>query len=310
MFDTLYIWLPSERAGEIDLNQFTKYLLDVEDCFQNGERKIRGRLRNLKVLISPTGISIKGSLPKFHYGNNLKNLTSNEIKSAIQKIGNDLSIPILKARLTRIDIGINLSMDHEPKYYFRGLGKLAKMARGNFSETSLYYTNTTKTLNFYDKNREFYKTSKIPDKFGLEKNLLRYELRLKKWLGRNFENREVLVSNLIDKKFCKQILAIWAENYFSIKKNNIVHFDPTLIHLPKDYLEFLTLKGIEAHRENISTDIKFLKSIESLKSKEYYSRLIAKINEISSSPKITIESDLNKELDFKITQILAEMDSG
>jgi hypothetical protein len=71
----------------------------------------------------------------------LINLTFEEVKVAIKKIGVDLSIPIMNSKLTRIDIGFNMSMEFEPKFYFKGLGELARMHRSEISEDSLYYKN-------------------------------------------------------------------------------------------------------------------------------------------------------------------------
>jgi len=155
MFDTIHIWLPSERSGKIDLNLFIQNLEKTEEIKSEfGEYKIRGKLRqNLNVLFTSNGISIKGSLAKYFIGNNLKTLTREEIKTAIQKIGNDLSIPILKAKLTRIDIGFNMSMEYEPRYYFNGLGEKSRMHRSIVDPTSLYYKNGSKVLNFYAMTR-------------------------------------------------------------------------------------------------------------------------------------------------------------
>ncbi|MCH7402895.1 phage/plasmid replication protein [Belliella kenyensis] len=307
MIDTLHIWLPIERVGKLDLDLFAKNLQGIENIqTEFGELKVRGKLKNLNVLLTSTGISIKGSLPKFYQGNNLKELSIREIKSAINKIEDDLSVPISKAKLTRIDIGFNFSMKYEPKFYFDGLGEKSQMFRGLVNSTSLYYKNSLKTMNFYDKNKEFYKTTRFPEWFKIEKNLLRYELRIKRKLGNVFENREVLVSDLFDERFCKKIITLWAKYYFQIKKNNLVEFKPELISAIKDYVDYLTFIGIFEIREKIPRDIQLLKSISAFHSIEYYSRLLAKINLIGSNEKISHESELNKELDLKIKGILRE----
>ena len=151
------------------------------------------------------------------------------------------------------------------------------------------------------------KKNRVPQGLNIEKNLLRYELRLIKWLSKNFKGKEVLVSDLFDFGFCNEILKIWGQNYFSIKKNNIVGLDLRSISNQKDYLDFLLLRGIEAHRENIVSDIKFLKSINAFKTKEYYSRLLSKIDRIGTNPQIISESPLNKELDNKINLMIENL---
>jgi len=305
MIDTIHIWLPLEKIGKVDINLFTQNLYAMEEIRSDlGEYKIRGKLKNLSVLFTQSGISIKGSLSKFYKGNNLKDLNNCEIKSALLKIGDALSIPILKAKLTRIDIGFNISMDYEPKYYFTGLGEKALMHRSLVNSTSLYYKNTIKVLNFYDKNKEFYKTSRIPENFKIEKNLLRYELRLNRKLGTFLNCREILVSDLFNDEIYKKLVSIWGKDYFQIKKNNLVEFKPRLITANKDYVDYLTFIGIFEIREKIPRDIQLLKSINAFKNIEYYSRLLAKINVIGSNKKICHESEFNKELDLKIIGIL------
>ncbi|MGY6522423.1 MAG: phage/plasmid replication domain-containing protein [Mongoliitalea sp.] len=305
MIDTLHIWLPSEKIGKIDINIFSQNLQGIEEIRSEfGEYKLRGRLKNLNVLLTQTGISIKGSLPKFYQGNNLKDLTIEEIKLALQKIENDLSISLYKAKITRIDIGFNLAMKYEPKFYFTGLGEKSQMHRSMINSTSLYYTNTIKTLNLYDKNKEFYKTSRIPSSFNLQKNLLRYELRLNKKIGSFFGRKEILVSDLTKKEFYKELVSIWAKNYFQIKKNNLVEFKPSLISAIKDYVDYLTFIGIDEIRGKIPRDIQLLKSINAFSNKEYYSRLLARLKEIELNEKLSQESEFNKELDSKILEIL------
>jgi hypothetical protein len=107
-----------------------------------------------------------------------------------------------------------------------------------------------------------------------QKNLLRYELRLVKWLGKNFNCREILISELFDFKFCKKLVQLWENRYFSIKKNDIVRFDPNSIDTPGGYFNFLTSVGIQTHREFIKTDIQLLKSEKVFKNKEYYSSVV------------------------------------
>lgn len=305
MFDTIRIWLPMERAGKIDRTLFLSNLEEtvlIEREFE--DIKMKGKLGGLYVTLTSTGISILGSLPKFFYRNNLKELTSVDVKQAIQKIESDLSISIKKAKLNRIDIGFNLSMDYEPRFYFNGLGELGNMHRSQINQDSLYYKNSTKTLIFYDKYKEFFKAKTVPNCFKVERNLLRYEIRFLKSVEKNFGGREILVSDMTNPEFLREIVGIWGAKYFLIRKNNIVGFQPDSINMPKDYVDFLAALGIDTRSEHIKSDIQFLKSIYAFKAKEYYSRLNSKIREISTNTKFKEESSFNRELDLKVKSTL------
>ena len=86
-----------------------------------------------------------------------------------------------ESAIFRLDIGSNFLLDLPLQNYYTCLGELSRFKKSEIAnKQSLLYTTTTKTLQFYDKLKEAKRTKQtIPEVFN-QKNVLRYELQLKK----------------------------------------------------------------------------------------------------------------------------------
>ena len=116
------------------------------------------------------------------------------------------------ATVSRMDIAYNFEVTHPPESYFHHLGDLPyyKRLEQMFCKgvEGLYYSSVSdkKQLVFYDKikettNRKDY----VPPEYQ-NKNLLRYELRLKNHIKQIFEVNKVTVPMLYDVRFGLSII--------------------------------------------------------------------------------------------------------
>ena len=123
MYDTVNFWINRVDAG----NGFEKsamYLTNTKETLNKdtGEIWSVGNLDNLKVTVSMAGVSIKGSLAKFHFPNNTYTLNRHHVKEAIIKLSDTLHIDLLQANVTRLDVSTNFIMKSDVSSYFDVLG--------------------------------------------------------------------------------------------------------------------------------------------------------------------------------------------
>jgi Replication initiation factor. len=225
MFDKVKLWLPATR----DTQYVGKYIERATDNIsrETGEICTFGTLNGLKVQNRPNGCSICGSLPKFLYGNNLKSLDRHTIKEAIDKMETMLHCSIQVAKVTELELGCNFPMSKPVSAYLHKLGDCNFMVRSPLNKGSLYYINRDKrqkkVLCFYDKGAEM--KAKNTNINGYD--WLRYEMRFKGHLNRQLQSPIVEVSTLSDVIFYRYLIRRYQQEYFNIKKNNIM--DTTII---------------------------------------------------------------------------------
>ncbi|MFH5885268.1 phage/plasmid replication protein [Halalkalibaculum sp. DA3122] len=154
MFDSLKLYLKQERASNTDLlAQTPVHLEKIKEHRQTGRIHYSGKLKNLSIYVSERGVSIRGSLAKYYLDDNLQTLTRQDTEQAINKLTDDLHIPVKKADVFRIDFAYNFVMKYEPTIYYNYLGGSQYFSRFR-QPKSLYYKNGKRTKLFYDKRSE------------------------------------------------------------------------------------------------------------------------------------------------------------
>src|SRR5690625_693605 len=95
MYDTLHLYLPQESVPE------TEFISEVPVYLQGGELKQKHgaywyscNLKNLRITIYESRISIRGSLCKYYHGNILQTLTREETGQAITQLSEALQLPM------------------------------------------------------------------------------------------------------------------------------------------------------------------------------------------------------------------------
>ena len=227
MYDTIYLRLTQAEVQGIDfLAETPCYLSNVaEHTFNDGLVVLTGNVGNLKVSLNRFQVKVKdGSLCKYYLGDNFKTMGRKDTQRAIEKLSDELHLPMSLAAVTRIDVAQNFCTRYPPEVYFNHLGILKYSTRLQ-EPSGVYYSQTGGRLAFYDKTKEQKnKREPIPELYE-GKNVLRYEQRYTKRIAKQFGLLEVTGSTLFDEAFYIDLLNRWRQNYKNIEKVNDVTFN-------------------------------------------------------------------------------------
>lgn len=135
---------------------------------------------SLKVTISPYFVSVYGSLCKSICGNNFITLSHSTIVDALRSVEDVFCIPLSEWIVTRLDVANNFLMDKPTICYMSRFGTLAHYKHLPMSDNGVYYKQTSREVNIYDKIADAkHKRQGIPPNF-CDRNVLRIELRAKR----------------------------------------------------------------------------------------------------------------------------------
>lgn len=185
------------------------------------------------------GIFIQTSLPRLLNETNLKTLTFDEQKTALNILESELKIygiktNILNANLSRVDTFTNLKTDF-PFYSYSNLFSLmecSRMKSVGYADESFLFKNGNQQLAIYDKVLEM-KTKKPELKFSAHKNIMRIENRL-------------LKKRAIDTRLHFLKLDDIYKNYDEIKDYHKKEIGKRLFKYDLDEIDFKTTNMIEA----------------------------------------------------------------
>ena len=227
MFCTLNMWLDAKHCNGIDLLNVIPDRITVTSSgnYANGKQFVKGILRNLDIYIYDTGIKVKGSLWKFYCRNNLDTFNRQDVQKAIELLSDSLTLPIPKARVTKLHAAINVYLDFEPSVYYDRLGNCKSYTRWVFKNT-LYYENKPENLQlvFYDKKKELSKDYRIDKNFE-NKNIFRYELRYNERINKQLKLPEITAEMLYSESFYNQITQKMLSEYNAIEKIEKIGFE-------------------------------------------------------------------------------------
>lgn len=313
MYDTIHFWIDRTEVGNIDDVVFK--LQDVTESvkYETGEVRMKGNLENLKASVSMAGISIQGSLARYYFPDNTYTLNRHQVKTAIEMLSDNLSLPMDRARVTRIDVSTNFIMIHPTRQYFEMLGMCRYFHRVLATDNTLYYhargLDNKRTMCFYDKARETkVKKKTLPNVF-VDSNLLRYESRWNRRLPQQFKEPRVIGESLYDSRFYKKTIQSWADNYFNIQKKRKLRFDAMQnIKNVTDAMNYLTAFAIgRLPPDEVQELLDELKANKVFSDAKYYTRLRQKIKKLTTDNNIMESDELVKELDGEIKNVLAYM---
>jgi len=306
MFDTLKLYLRQDSVRDVDLLAETPVYLEniTEHCKNdNDEIYYSGSLNNLRISVSERGVSIKGSLAKYYLSDNMQTLRRQDTEQAIQKLSDDLHLPIKEAQVSRVDFAHNFIMNYEPKVYYPYLGESQYFDRFIQPE-SLYYSNKSRTLLFYDKPVEAKsKDYKIPEVWTA-KNVLRYEIRYRRRLHKQFKEPEVKANKLYEEKFYIKLIDRYVSDFKSIHKNAKISLDSENMATVKDFWDQMALMKIKEIGQDGAVDlVEELRAKEVFDKPEYYSRLKKQIRDKSNKFQASDSTPLIEELEGKISAL-------
>ena len=280
----------------------------VETDQTTGETRTKGTMNGLSIGVLGGGVFVEGSLPKYHYGSNIYPLDREGTKECIEMIGDTLGINMSGADVVGIEFGTTFMMQYKVSAYLAKLGEMSRLQRYNFNADTLYYKGSGKVqprvYTFYDKLADC-KAKHLPYPIDFEdKNLLRYEMRLKGRLAYQLGVPEVKASTLYDRQFYRELVRRYQDSYFSISKIN--ELNPNAMKEIKNVSDAFNifvarlLCQTEQPQRQIDTFINEIKAAGVFEDKKYYTRLKDKLNEIVTKDNITISNELIKELDDAI----------
>lgn len=313
MYDSINFWLDRIEVSNID--EVANRLQDARDNINRstGEVWTCGNLDNLRATVSMAGVSIKGSLAKFYFPNNTYTLNRHQVKEAIEMLSDSLSLPMNKARITRIDVSTNFIMTQPAPQYFAMLGNCRYYNRVQATGNTLYYhlrgMDCKRSMCFYDKAREMQKNKESLPNVYSGANLLRYESRWCTRLPQQFKEPEVIGESLHDSAFYRKAIKLWADNYFSIQKRRRFKKDAMdNITTVKDALNYISAFAIgRLPPDELQQILEDLKANKVFADKKYYSRLNQHLKRLATNDKVLEIDDLVRELDGEVKNVLAYM---
>jgi hypothetical protein len=311
MLDTVNFRLSQTEVEGVDfLNDVTPYL--NPDCLAfhsyNGIDVVTGNIDNLKVSISPYQLRVKdGSLCKWMLGNNYQAMTRAVIKQAVERLSDNLHLPMDRAIITRVDVGLSIPVKEPPANYFNHLGVLNNAERLQ-QPNSLYYHRHSQAerLCFYDKNREQRDhREQIPDLYK-DCNVLRYEQRYMSRLPALLKVQQVTGKLLYDEAFYIFLLKQWRDAYKAIRKTNNINFNFQAMKTKKQFYKM----GVLAMVERAGGEIEMMSQIKEAQTRgDLTPKQAFDLREIikeacTITDGLVTPSELIKELDKKIAEAI------
>lgn len=182
----------------------------------------RGMVGCLRVRVNTAQVIIEGSLPKYRYGSNVQTLSRHSTEDVVGELSDRLGLDLGLSWVTYVEFGTNFPMDKGIGEYIDRLGDLRGFNRVQWDYGGVYYRRKCgkgqKELVFYDKVRECREHNiPIPPLLS-DKNLLRYELRLRGKLATQLGVPEVRGATLWDMGFYRCLTRMWQGFYFDIEK--------------------------------------------------------------------------------------------
>lgn len=264
MYDTVNFRLTVGDYGGVSFVEETPcYLADVATHDYNGSIVITGNLQSLRVSVTPWQVKVKdGSLCKWFLGDNLQTMTRANTQRAIERLSDELHLPMNLATITRLDVGSNLITHHPAEVYFSHLGLLSWSKR-LVEPSGLYYSKRDERLCFYDKIKEQRsKREAIPEQCK-GKNLLRYEQRYTGHLSRVLKVPPIKGATLYDEEFYHYIINRWAQTYYKINKINDTNLNLNSMGTSRDFDRLCRL----AMMERAGGEIALIEQINELRKK-------------------------------------------
>lgn len=286
MFDTIKTYLSKDQIGVNKLFDYCEpFISDVTIINSNYYQCMTGLLTSgQKVSITHNGISFQGSMAKYYNDTNLIDLNPIEIGYAIEKLSDEMHLPMEKSKVTQLHIGLNLETNYSADVYFPAYGNKNGFERHK-QNNGIYFSNTSGTivLNMYDKIRECksHKTKIPPELKG--KNITRPELRLKA-ISKYFNLNGIFLTDLQNKDFQIESINALINEFESINILNLDEMNTEEIKTPNDYIlycagQYLINQGPESTKAHL----KQLKQGNAFRNSESYSRLNKSINKITSN---------------------------
>lgn len=314
MIDTIKLILFTIHISNLD--QLIAHLLSTLEKtteIHNIKRgtSYKGNLKNMTVGISSGCIMIEGSVTKYLKGNNQVNLRASEFLEALRDIGEKLQIPILLAKVVRLDLGVNITFLRPELEYYDVLGYLRGFNRHQ-QKFGLNYQNISKGgkkyISIYEKLRNIISPEEVTRLF-MGQNILRLEYRFQKPSDLTGFLKVDFVTPLEIYNGYSQLIKKWEEVFLSIeKKSDLIEFAPEAFKERGAFDNQLKLMGLNAlgGMEGLIRMLNKAKKSKVFTYPNQSSNIIAKYRKLTQIPDMTIKTALAVEFDRKV-RLMAEL---
>ncbi|TKC01399.1 phage/plasmid replication domain-containing protein [Pedobacter cryotolerans] len=305
MIDTIRIKIELNQLPE-NYYSFLQSKIIRKRYFTNefGRTTLICNYENFYITLGLTGLFITGSLTRYVKGNTLETAYKDELFNGLLRLGIDLMIDIMDAKVLRLDIAGNILTKKPVEEYFSILSSFKRTER--FRHTNaLTYSNSYRKILFYNKIKQLQiKRSQNIDQILKDNNVLRYEYRFCKTntLQRFLSINDVTVHTIFDNY--EKLVNSWVDNYLSIDKSNEPKFfDEKVFDKKGMFYKQLQLEGIKA----LGGMNMILEMIDISKKKGAFNKypnqitnIKARLRSLMNNPVLVKISALNEELTSKI----------
>ena len=188
---------------------------------KNGFTRYMGNFKNFFVAVNGIEVYLRGSLNKYHFGDNLRNGTREDTMEAILGLSKGLGLDLMRANVVGLELGVNIETEKTVKEYLQNLKELTRRKRKVVGH-SLYYLNADKkradVIIFYDKLKQISESGcPIPAEYQ-GKNVLRCEMRFRGRLSQTIQGPKIKGEDLCKADFCNRVVNEMLVRYGSIAK--------------------------------------------------------------------------------------------
>jgi hypothetical protein len=278
------------------------YLSEVTEMQNELDYRYTGKIGDYSVSVYENGVSLKGSLSKNLFGDNLHTLTRRSTKQAIEDLSDRLHADINAAKVTRLDVSTVIPAKRPPSDYYAYLGQKPYFERLQSTPDTLYYNSHQRQIVFYDKAGEASaKGVQIPV-IWQNSYLLRYELRYIKYLNRQLKV-DLTAAKLYETEFYRSVIWGWYNEFKTIHKLKKQSFMIDNVNSRKEAKEALFAYLLqEAGQGIIDEFLSDLKAQRKFSSRSDYTKLKDDLNKIIVA-KNGNKSELIQELETAIFDI-------
>lgn len=298
MIDTLNFKIPNPDRDHILQIFATKGKEGQVTYYPNDNKAVEATFKNYKFRLTNNNLTAYGSISKLYNTDNFRPLSFAGVQQAIMMLEDFLEMSLNDAQILRIDYACNVEVEKQVNQYIdlftSPIGYKARI----FESETTYFENNKETLLFYDKTKELISKPQKIDINYKSKNILRYELRIRRNISKALGWEDSKLENLHNYHYYMAILRRYYRSYKSLP----IHTTPLASQLNWDdassFKKSLIIEGIRSlgGRENVSNIIKGVKMKRETK---YNIRKF--LNQLPHGQ--ILNPELKKELDNKILSV-------
>lgn len=302
MYDTTIMELHKGDAVGIDfIKDVSSKLMNLKEGVINGVNYCEGYLDGiLKVRCTNQRLKIpEGNMRAFFFDNPFYDFDRGTYEKAIEKLEDELQVPIKRARMKRIDCGLTISLKHKPEIYFRHYGNIKGYKRLDQDNGVTWKSKEDSYVMYWKQNHLIAKKRPIPiDKKN--RNHLRAELRVSRQLGKYFGHSDIRAEDLFNESFYMNAFDKWHCAYEKVMKSGRELNSISIPQTKSELLENLACVGVSKfHPSEVEDRIYDAQQMRNITPKQAHD-LRKTVKRLQEKGRTESPSELVEELNRKI----------